>query len=80
MFFYPAFLAVELVVAIIRVVAQPGTAPSLPPLVLTGFARTVLLIGILATPLEPAATTLAAAAHWNLLDHASFRMFQYIAK
>jgi len=66
MLLYPALLAVFLVVAIRRIAAKLGAPPALPALILTVLARTVLLIRILGTPPEPAATTLAAAAHWNL--------------
>jgi hypothetical protein len=66
MLFYPALLAVGLVIAVNRIGAKLGAPPALATLILTVPARAVLLIRILGTPPEPAATTLAAAAHWNL--------------
>jgi hypothetical protein len=66
MLFYPALLAVGLVIAVNRIGAKPGAPPALAPFILTGLAMAVLLIGILGAAPESAATTLAAAAHWNL--------------
>jgi len=64
--FYPAPLTVSLVVAVNRIGAKLGAPPALATLILTVSARAVLLIRILGAPPEPAATTLATAAHWNL--------------
>ena len=59
-------LAVFPVGAIIRIAAQLGTAPALTTLILAALAMAILLIRILRPSRKTAATTLAAAAHWNL--------------
>jgi hypothetical protein len=68
MLFSPSLLAVTLIVTVSRIAAHSGTAPSLTAFILARFSGAVFLIRILRTPLESTATTLAAAAHWNLLD------------
>jgi len=62
----PALLAVTLVGTILRITAQLGAPPTLATLILAGPAVAVFLGRILRPPQNPAMTTLASKAHWNL--------------